>query len=236
MKSLAIVPARGGSKRLPYKNIRPINEKPLVEYTIEAVIKSQCFQKLIFSSEDENILSIGKKYSAMIDIDIEKREPHLATDTSTVLELVCEISSRPILSKQFDVIVLLLPTCPFREAKDIQEGFRLLSKKVDGVVSLTNFEFPPQLSLNINEKGLIDPVFSPSPLITGQTRSQDQKTIYRPNGGFYMQWWKSFEKNQNFFKGTVMGYVMPRFSSVDIDDEIDLKYAQFLIDNNIINC
>jgi CMP-N-acetylneuraminic acid synthetase len=225
---LAIVPARGGSKRLPKKNIQLLNDKPLVSFTIEAALKSQCFETVLLSSNDENILSVGRKYSG---VDVEKRPERLSGDRVTVLELVKEISERPEMSKRYNFIALLLPTCPFRQASDIQAGLDRLTPDVDSVVSLTQYEFPPQLSVTLTEEAkLIKPVFNPCPLITGNTRSQDQKTIYRPNGGFYISWWKSFGVNQNFWKGNVRGYVMPRINSVDIDDNTDLMYAQFLLD------
>lgn len=228
MSGLAIVPARGGSKRLLKKNIQPLNDKPLVSFTIEAALKSQCFETVLLSSNDENILSIGRQYDG---VSIEKRPERLSGDRVTVLELIKEIAERPEMSERYDFIALLLPTCPFRQASDIQAGLEQLTPDIDSVVSLTQYEFPPQLSVSLTEEGkLIEPVFDPCPLITGNTRSQDQKTIYRPNGGFYISWWTSFQVNQNFWKGKVRGYVMPRINSVDIDDKTDLMYAQFLLD------
>lgn len=225
-KALAIIPARGGSKRLPGKNIKPILGKPLICYTIEAAIKSNCFTKIILSSDNEEILQVGRQYQ---EVDPEVRPDRLAGDQVKVLELVCEIADRADLKKNYDVIALLLPTAPFRQAKHIQAGFAALTPDIDSVVSLTTYEFPPQLSVTLEENQFIQPVFKPCPLITGNTRSQDQKFIYRPNGGFYISWWKSFLVNQNFWKGKVKGYPMPRLASVDIDDQTDLDYAEFLL-------
>lgn len=225
-KALAIIPARGGSKRLPGKNIKPIQGKPLISYTIEAAIKSSCFSKILVSSDDESILEVGRQYK---EVDAEHRPARLAGDQVKVLELICEIADRSELKDNYDVIALLLPTAPFRQAKHIQAGFEQLTSDVDSVVSLTTYEFPPQLSVTLEDNQLIAPVFNPCPLITGNTRSQDQQVIYRPNGGFYISWWKSFLSNQNFWKGKVKGYPMPRLASVDIDDETDLDYAEFLL-------
>lgn len=225
-KALAIIPARGGSKRLPGKNIKPLQGKPLISYTIEAAIKSDCFTKILLSSDDEEILEIGRQYQ---EVEGEVRPSRLAGDQVKVLELVCEIAERPELKENYDVIALLLPTAPFRQAKHIQAGFEELTPNIDSVVSLTTYEFPPQLSVTLEENQLITPVFNPCPLITGDTRSQDQKLIYRPNGGFYISWWQSFLVNQNFWKGKVKGYPMSRLASVDIDDQTDLDYAEFLL-------
>jgi len=227
LKALAIIPARGGSKRLPRKNIRELGGKPLVAHTLAAAQDSGCFDRILLSSDDEEILSISESFKYVMPW---VRPDRLAGDHVTALELVCEITTDQKIIDEFDVVVLLLPTCPFRTAQHVKEGFNLLSKGVDGVISLTTYEFPPQLSVNL-EDDLIKPVFEPCPLITGNTRSQDQKIIYRPNGGFYIQWMKSFLVNQNFWKGKVRGYVMDRMDSTDIDTELDLKYAQFILEN-----
>lgn len=227
MNALAIIPARGGSKRLPLKNIRPLGDKPLVEHTLLAAQESGCFQDILLSSDSPEILSTAENYTQVSPLH---RPEHLAGDHVTALELVCEIISDPSIRNKYDIITLLLPTCPFRTAQHIRAGFDLLTKDVDGVISLTTYEFPPQLSVTLKNNNIIQPFFKHSPLITGNTRSQDQKTIYRPNGGFYIQWICSFEKNKNFWKGNICGYVMDRLDSVDIDSEQDLQYAQFLLD------
>lgn len=228
-RALAVVPARGGSKRLPRKNVRKLCGKPLVAYTLEAAIESACFDKIMLNSDDEEILSIGGEYS---EVDIEQRPARLAQDTTKVLELMCELADREDIKKEFDVITLLLPTCPFRRASHIREGYEQLVGDIDSIVSVTSYEFPPQLSIYKDEdSGLLTPVFDPCPLITGDTRSQDQKPIFRPNGGFYMSWISKFAVNRNYFKGKVKGYAMDRLSSVDLDDITDFEYAEFLLQN-----
>ena len=228
MKSLAIIPARGGSKRLRRKNVRNLAGKPLVAYTLAAAQDSGCFDRILLSSDDNEILSIAELYAGVV---AWIRPERLSGDCVTALELVCEITSElDIINEQYDVVALMLPTCPFRTARHLRGGFELLGDDIDGVVSLTTYEFPPQLSVSL-EDGIIKPIFDPCPLITGNTRSQDQKTVYRPNGAFYIQWMKSFKESKNFWKGNVRGYVMDRLDSVDIDTERDLQYAQFLMEN-----
>lgn len=229
-QSIAIIPARGGSKRLSKKNLQPLNGKPLVGYTLKAAIQSNCFDKILLSSDSEEILELGQRYQK---ITSEPRPERLSGDRVTALELVCEIVDRPDVKKSYNVVALLLPTCPFRKAEHIRAGFEQLDETVDGVVSLTEYEFPPQLSVTVQDDQSIKPVFEPCPLITGNTRSQDQEIIYRPNGGFYIAWMKSFQVNRNFWKGKVRGYPMPRLASVDIDDQNDLNYAQFLLKQGI---
>jgi len=228
-RALAVVPARGGSKRLPRKNVRNLIGKPLVAYTLEAAIESGCFDRVMLNSDDEEILAIAREYSEVV---VEHRPTRLARDTTKVLELMCELADRKDIKEKFDVIALLLPTCPFRRGVHIREGYEQLTNEVDSIVSVTTYGFPPQLSIYKDEDSeLMTPVFDPCPLITGDTRSQDQKAIYRPNGGFYMSWIDKFVVNRNYFKGQVKGYAMERLSSVDLDDINDFEYAQFLLNN-----
>ena len=181
IKALAIVPARGGSKRLPGKNLRPLNGKPLIGYTIQAALRSECFQKVLFSSDDEELLEVARGFGA----DAEERPAYLAADTAKVLELVNVLADREEFQREFDIIALLLPTCPFRRPSDIRKGMELLTREVDSVVSVTDYEFPPQLGVKVDPgTGLLEGLFDPSPLVTGDTRSQDKERILRPIGGF----------------------------------------------------
>lgn len=199
---------------------------PLVEHTLKAAERSECFSVVYLSSDDEEILAIGERYPSVV---AAPRSERLSGDKVTALELVLDILSDASIRESYDVVSLLLPTCPFRNANHIIDGFSKLSDQVDGVVSLTEYEFPPQLSVQLVD-GLISPVFNPCPLMTGDTRSQDQEAILRPNGAFYIQRMSSFLENRNFWKGKVAGYLMSRSESVDIDTESDLQYAQFLWD------
>ncbi|MBI96492.1 hypothetical protein CL656_05050 [bacterium] len=231
-QGLCIVPARGGSKRFPRKNLAKLGGQSLVERAIDAALESNLFSRVVLSSDDDEILTLGEPYGAKVEPI--KRDAKLATDNATALELVCEITKQ--FSNQHSFVALLLPTAPLRTSTHLVEGFKkmMLSDEIDGVVSLTTYEFPPQLSI-VLENEFIKPVFSPCPLIEGNTRSQDQALIYRPNGAFYMQKLPSFSKNQNFWKGNVVGYVMDRKVSADIDSAFDLKVASLLIDETKLN-
>jgi CMP-N-acetylneuraminic acid synthetase len=230
--NLAVIPARGGSKRFPKKNITKLNGKPLIFYTIESAIKSQCFDQIIFSSDDNDILNKAQNYSELI---VEKRAKKLSGDKVKVIELIVQLLNRKDLKDKFDTITLLLPTCPFRRASDIKEGFKLLNSKINSVVSVTEFEFPIKMSFEFkNDSNILKYIFNPSPLVTGNTRSQDHKPIFRPNGAFYISWWKKLIKNKNYFRGQVRGHIMPREYSVDIDNKAELLYAEILIKRNYI--
>lgn len=227
MKALGIIPARGGSKRLPRKNLRPLGGIPLVSHTLKAASESGCFERILLSSDDEEVLALAE---AVDGVEPWPRAENLSGDRVTALTLVESIVEEGDFAEQFDVVALMLPTAPFRTARHLREGFERLDRDVDGVVSLTTYEFPPQLSVTVGEDdGFIRGVFDPCPLITGDTRSQDQAVIYRPNGAFYIQWMDRFLVNRNFWKGKVRGYEMARDDSVDIDDARDLAWAEHLL-------
>ena len=233
MKRLAIIPARGGSKRLLNKNKLSLGGIPLIDHTIHAVTSSGCFEKIIFSSDDDQLLEIA---SLNKKLSLEKRESSLATDKVKVIDLVKQIVHRKEYD-DFDQIGLFLPTCPFRNATHIKEGIELLDQDDFSVVSICEMNDPLQLSLTINsETKIISPesVLSPSPLVTGNTRSQDFSNFYRVNGGFYISWLDKFRLKQNFFQGQVKGYLMSSLQSIDIDHDYDLDYANMLLEKNYI--
>ena len=233
MKRLAIIPARGGSKRLPNKNKLFLGGIPLIEHTIHAVASSGCFEKILFSSDDDQLLEIA---SLNKKLSLEKRDVLLATDTTKVIDLVKQIAHRNEYD-DYDQIGLFLPTCPFRNATHIKGGIDLLDQDDFSVVSICEMNDPLQLSLTINsETKEINPesVLSPSPLVTGKTRSQDFSKFYRVNGGFYISWLKKFRQKQNFFQGKVKGYLMETLESVDIDHNYDLDYANMLLEKKYI--
>ena len=231
-RNLAIIPARGGSKRLPGKNISLLNDKPLICYTIEAAIQSRCYDHILFSSDDDDFLAIAAEYR---EVAVEKRPASLSGDTVKVIDLVCTIVDRPETEKDFDTVSLLLPTCPFRRPRDIRKGFQNLTPAWDSVVSVTPFEFPITMSMHLEEQTRsVRYVFDPSPLVTGNTRSQDHETVYRPNGAFYISWTKRLAEQRNYFRGRVRGVPMPREYSVDIDEKQDLLIADTYLKNNVV--
>lgn len=231
MKGIAIVPARGGSKRLPKKNLKVLGGKPLVQHTLDAALDSGIFTDIILTSDDEDILDIGRGIEGVTP---EKRDPAHAKDTAKALDLVVSMALRPEINQTYDFIALLLPTCPFRDAEDIKSGYDLMDQEVDGVVCISEMSDPIQLTVGLNDEDkIINPnvILDPSPLITGNTRSQDFQKYFRANGGFYMSWMNRFLINQNFFKGNVRGHVMDQRKMVDIDYESDFKLAEFILQN-----
>ena len=170
-------------------------------------------------------------------VTTEKRAIGLATDSVKVIDLVKEITNKPE-NRKYDQVGLFLPTCPFRTAKHISDGIKLLSKDDFSVVSVCEMNDPLQLSLTLDSKTKImnpEAILNPSPLVTGHTRSQDFKKYYRVNGGFYISWMEKFREKENFFQGQVKGYTMDKIESIDIDHAHDLDYANMLLNKNYIS-
>ena len=233
MKSLAIIPARAGSKRLPKKNKLHLDNKPLIMYTIDAVLKSNMFDKIILSTNDSDIIQIGKKIKG---ITAEDRDEELSGDFVKVIDLVYKIINRDDIKNNYDKVGLFLPTCPFRDAKHIIDAVKLLRPDDYSVVSVTEMNDPVQLCVSINQNNVINSniFFNPSPLVTGNTRSQDFQTYHRVNGGIYFGWIDKLLAKENFFQGKVKAYVMDRLDSIDIDNKLDFEWAEYLIKNEYV--
>lgn len=226
-RALVVIPARGGSKRLPRKNVLDLAGKPLIAHSIEAALASGCFGRVLVTTDDPEIRAVAERYPGVM---VDDRDPGLAGDTIKVVEVIHEICSREEVQRDFDVIAMMLPTAPFRRIADIRRGFDLLNADVDAVVSFAPYEFPPQMAVRLGETdAAMTPIFDPSPLITGNTRSQDQKPAYRPNGSFYISWISSFLRLRSFFTGKVRGVVMTRLGSSDIDEKEDLELARLIV-------
>ena len=180
------------------------------------------------------MLAFAAKFS---DLCVELRNPNLAEDQVKVIDLVKSIIAEPRFD-DFEQVGLFLPTCPFRTSCHIREGLNLLQKEDFSVVSICRKEEPLQLTVAMNsESKVLDKtaVLDPSPLVTGQTRSQDFQSYYRVNGGFYISWLKKLRLADNFFQGTVKGYEMNSLASVDIDYKYDLEFANLLLAGNYLN-
>ena len=218
---LAIIPARGGSKRLPRKNILDLNGKPLIAWSIEAGLKSKYVDRVIVSSDSDAILGISKKYKA----DIIKRPDTLSSDTSSSIDAIIHTLKN---MKEYDYVILLQPTSPLRSSKHIDESIELLfEKEADAIIGVCEMEHSPlwsnTLDKNLSMKGFLKEEISIK-------RSQDLDTYYRINGAIYItNREKLLEEKSFFLKDNIFAYIMNRESSIDIDKEIDFKMAEFFL-------
>jgi CMP-N,N'-diacetyllegionaminic acid synthase len=230
MRRLVIVPARGGSKRLPGKNILELNGKPLIFHTLDAVIGQ--FEKVIFTSDDQARVSmVQNKYDTIVETHL--RSQQLATDESKVIDTVMYYVD---LYKDDDIdqVWLCLPTCPLRASTDVSMAQSLLGAEVDSVVSVTDYDFPPGLGLLEGAGGYLVGYDYRHPFAAGNSRSQDQPRVLRPNGAIYGSWYSSLQKYKNFYRGKVRGSYMPRERSVDIDTKIDFMLAEAILKDQLV--
>ena len=218
---LAIIPARGGSKRLPRKNILDLAGKPLIEWSIEAGLKSKYIDKVVLTSEDAEILSIAKD----IGVDVIDRPVQLSTDSSTSFDVVKHAVET---IEKYDYIILLQPTSPLRNEKHIDEAVELLiEKNADSVVSVCEVDHSPLWSNTLPDDGSMKDFLRPE--VAGK-RSQDFEKYYRLNGAIYICKTKPMMNYKTLFlKDNSYAYIMETSRSVDID-----TYSDYLLANLIL--
>ena len=174
-KSICIIPARGGSKRFPKKNLAKIGGKTLVRGAIDLALESNIFDTVLLSSDDSNILNEAKDLSKKIEI--QKRCDDLASDTTTVKDLTISICKS--ISREYKYVCIILPTAPFTLPSHIKEAFSefIASKNNDGIVSLTSYEFPPQFSIIFKEKFMFYHILGAIFIIIGISLSNKKSKI-----------------------------------------------------------
>jgi CMP-N-acetylneuraminic acid synthetase len=223
IKCLAIIPARGGSKGLPRKNIKPLLGKPLVAWTIEQAKKSKYIDRIVVSTEDMEIAEIAKEYGA----EIIERPEELAKDESPTIDAI--FHALEVLKAEnynLDIIILLQPTSPLRKAEDIDNAMELFFNSVcEAVVSVCEVEHSPYWSFKIEDNYL--------KLFFGdkywKMRRQDLPKVYVPNGAIYISTPENLRKYKSFYCFKTIPYIMPPERSVDIDKEIDFMLAELLM-------
>ena len=223
---LAVIPARGGSKRLPKKNIRFLHNKPLIAWTIEAAGGSHYVDDIIISTDDDEIIDIARA----LDIQIPfKRPEELATDDATSIDVVLHtLDFLATKNQHYDYIILLQPTSPMRNSEDIDEGIRyFFDRKADSVIGVCEAEHNPIWSNTLPKNNSMDN-FLPSRY--NNMRSQELPIYYRINGAFYMTNTAVLKQYHSFFvPSNIYAFVMSQEHSVDIDTELDFIIASSLI-------
>lgn len=228
IKTLAVIPARGGSKGLPGKNIVELNGKPLIAWTIEAAKKSIFVTKAVVSSDDDLILKVAAEYGA----DVIKRPSELALDSSPsepVVEHAMKILEAE--GEEFDYVMLLQPTSPLRTCEDIDSSFRLmLSANADALISVYEPEHTPLKSFKLNDRGFLEGLINNEyPFM----RRQDLPKVFMPNGAIYIIKSDIFMKTGKLFCGKTVHYEMPREKSVDVDTAEDINnIKKFMLKSN----
>lgn len=225
-KIIAIIPARGGSKGVPRKNIRLLAGKPLIAYTIEAASKSEYINRVVVSTEDKEISEVSKKYGA----EVIDRPKELAQDDSPAIDAIKHVigALREKDNYHPDIIVLLQSTTPLRIVADINNAIDFfLNNDCESVVSVC--EINPYWSLTIKD-GYLEPIFGWDYFYK---RRQNLPNTYALNGAIYITLTENLDKYNGFLNKKTISYIMPHERSIDIDEEFDFKLAELLLRTKI---
>lgn len=227
MNNIAIIPARSGSKGLKDKNIKILNGKPLLAYSIEAAIDSKMFSAIYVSTDSQVYADIAMKHGADVPF---LRPKELATDTASSWDVVVDALLRyNELGKSFTTVTLLQPTSPLRSADDIIRGYRLLEEKnANSVVAVCETDHSPLwcnvLPENHSMSNFINKAISNLP-------RQQLQQFYRINGALYIVKASVLNSNADIYENNCYAYIMPKYRSIDIDSLLDFAFAETIITN-----
>ena len=217
---LGLIPAKAGSTRLAHKNLRVLGDKPLLGWAADAARDTGRFDRLIVSTEDREVADVAERHGLEVPF---MRPPELAVDPVEAdgvgLHAIEALTSQ---GEQFDVLAIMLPTCPFRTAQDIVDALDLfLAREEPNLMSLAPFDHTPFAAVRVDRSGTATPYF---PDLFGRS-ARKHPAAYRPNGAIHVLDTAWFEKSRSYTAGPMFGYVMPRTRSLDIDTEEDLRLA-----------
>lgn len=223
MKYIAIIPARGGSKRLPKKNIANINGVPLILYSIDEAKKAHNISRIIVSSDSDDIIKISENRGA----EVVKRDPSLASDTSTVLDVCIDFVKRNLEESEYatTVLVVLYPTSPLRSVEDIESVMDLIDDKCCFSMAVTKYFYPPHQALikdsNKNAKALFPEYVD--------KRCSDFGSIVVDNGSTYAVRVDKLLKHRTFYGPDLKVHMMPKLRSIDVNDADDFTLLTSLM-------
>ncbi len=221
---LAIIPARGGSKGIPRKNIKDLAGKPLIAWTIEEAKKSIYLDRIILSSEDAEIIEVAKKWGCDVPFI---RPVELATDETPGIDPV--IHTINTLQIKYDFIVLLQPTSPLRQSFHIDQAIELLlRKKSKSLVSFCKVDKNPNWMVQINEHGELNPYIDNKTI----TRRQDLPELLMPNGAIYIAQCDWLLMKKSFLESKTTAFIMDSKSSLDIDTDWQWELAELFLEKN----
>lgn len=219
MKPVAIITARGGSKRIPKKNIKRFCGKPIIAYSIEAALKSGLFDDVIVSTDSDEIADIAREYGASVPFMRSADNSSDYADTSDVLlEVLDQLRG---IGKDYKIMCCIYPTAPFITPNKLKDSFGLMSDTIKNVVPMVRFSFPPQRGIIIK-----DGISVPYDFDNIEKRSQDLEPIYHDAGQFYWIDVDEFYRNENFLYNKTVLYEVSEMEVQDIDDFIDWKLAE----------
>lgn len=221
MKRIAIIPARGGSKRIPRKNIKDFLGMPIIAYSIKAAIDSGIFDEVMVSTDDEEIATISKKYGANVPF---LRSKETANDYATTADVINEVlNSYKDQGTEFDVICCLYATAPFVTSERLKKAAELLdTRQFDSAFTCVAFSYPVQRGLEIDAEGRIAMKWPEYKL----SRSQDLPQIYHDAGQFYFATVPSFKKTNGFWGDNTAPIILSELEVQDLDTNTDWAIAE----------
>lgn len=218
---LAIIPARGGSKGIPRKNIKDLAGKPLIAWTIEVAQKSKYIDRLVLSSDDDEIIEVAKQFDCEVPF---KRPTELALDETPGIDPVLHtIENLP----GYDYIVLLQPTSPLKNIEDIDGAIeKCMENHSIAVVSVTESDKSPYWMYKLDSNDKMSSLMNVSEI---PMRRQDAPKAFNLNGAVYVSARQALIEEKSFIQGETIGYVMPEERSLDIDSELDFLICEVVI-------
>lgn len=217
---LAIIPARGGSKGVPRKNIRPLAGKPLIAWTIDAAHQSRYLDRVILSSEDAEIIEVAKRFNCEVPF---VRPAELAQDHSAGIDPILHAINT--LPTRYDFTVILQPTSPLRSAEDIDQAIKhCIDNQADFCVSVTAPDKHPYWHFKIDTTGHLQPLFADI-----GSRRQDLPDCFALNGAVYVAKTSALLEHKSCITPTTLAYIMPKQRSQDIDTALDFGIAEYLL-------
>jgi len=220
MKRAAIITARGGSKRIPRKNIRPFLGRPILEYSIEAALQTGLFDEVMVSTEDEEIAQAAKKAGAKVPFF---RSAQTANDFATTADVIAEVlACYEQIGKSFDTVCCIYPTAPFVTADAIRQAMMLLEQEsADCVIPVVKFSFPPQRGVVVQD-GRLTPKWPENMA----KRSQDLEPLYHDCGQFYCLNVGSFQRQKKIWMEYTVPFIQDERYVQDIDTLEDWRIAE----------
>lgn len=219
MNNIAIIPARGGSKRIPRKNIKPFMGKPIIAYSIEAALRSGLFDEVMISTDDEEIAEVSRRYGAKVPF---MRSAETSNDYAGTADVILEVLKMyKEQGREFDTVCCIYPTAPFVTADRLIEAYSKLTGGIDSVFTCVAYSYPVQRSLHIVDGKIcmVYPEYAAS-------RSQDLEPIYHDAGQFYAARTSSFIQERTFWGKNTASLVLSELEVQDLDTLTDWALAE----------
>lgn len=220
MKRLCIIPARGGSKRIPRKNIKPFMGKPIIAYSIEAALNSSVFDEVMVSTDDEEIAGVARQYGASVPF---LRSAETSNDYATTVDVLLEVVNKyKEKCKVFDTICCLYSTAPFVTSDRLKEASSKISETIDACFTIVQYSYPIQRSLRINENEYVEMKF-PEHL---KSRTQDLEKVYHDAGQFYFVKTDALVNEKTVWCKRTAPLILSELEVQDLDTLTDWQLAE----------